>query len=628
MIYLPKIYGVCAGSKKAIDMCILLRKEYKNKKIYIYKELLHNEYVIKYLEKNSIECTNDLSKINKDDILIIRAHGESKKTFEYLKTKGIKWFDATCKNVIKVHETVESKYKEGYKIIIFGSENHPEVIGTNGWCNDEAIIIENKNDIKLLNKSIKYYLVSQTTASYNKFIELIKIMKNNNINFEYENTICMAQKIIQDSSIQTAKKVDVMFAIGGKNSSNSKELYECVSKVTPSYYFSNIKDFYEHIKSKKYNLNMNFGFTGGASTLKCEIDEYIHLLEFMMFYKDKVKDLTKLINKENKKFTLENNTIIDESINEFIRMNNDGKFLRGCLINLGYSLKHNDNYSDYLSVAYETFETSILIHDDIIDNASSRRGKETIHNYYYNKFKNYGIENNSIHNNLAICIGDLGIFYTNKIILDHYKNDKNLNKILSYYNNIVINTIKGEILDVYLPFIEMNDKSHILNEDDIMKIYELKTSWYSIVGPFCLGMILGGCSKKNIKYFEQILMPLGYYFQIKDDILGIFGLSKVTGKSVTSDIEEFKQTILYSYIKIKKPECLNELLKYYGHKINENDLTCVKELLKSSGALEYANNKMSELYDIVKSNIESLKIKNDIKNILLGLIVYLLLRDK
>ena len=164
-------------------------------------------------------------------------------------------------------------------------------------------------------------------------------------------------------------------------------------------------------------------------------------------------------------------------------MNGDGKFLRGCLIDLGYKLTKNDDYAKTLSLAYETFETSILIHDDIIDNAHLRRNKETIHETYKDEFKKYNVENDNTNTSLALCIGDLGFFYTNEMITKKYKNDKNLAKLLSYYNNIVIKTIKGEIIDVALPFIEKNDKEHTLHEEDIMEIYRLKTSWYTVVGP-------------------------------------------------------------------------------------------------------------------------------------------------
>lgn len=628
MIYYPKIYGTCAGANKAIEVAYKLKKENTKKNIYIYKEILHNPYIIKELEKDDIKCIDDLSLLTKNDILIIRAHGEPKETYDYLEKNNIEYYDATCTNVLKVHNIAIDKQNNGYKIIIVGKKTHPEVIGTNGWINNEGIIIEKKDDYKELNKNDKYFIVCQTTVSHKILQELLNYMNENNISYEIENTICNAQKLIQTSSITLAEQMDIMFVIGGKESSNTKELFNLCNEVTKTYYFSDIREFFNFIKKEKYTLNTKIGFTGGASTPKDQIKEYANLLEFFIYYKSKLKEFEVELKKINKTFIEKDNPIVIDAINKFINMNGDGKFLRGCLIDLGYKLNKNDDYAKTLSLAYETFETSILIHDDIIDNAHLRRNKETIHETYKNEFKKYNVENDNTNNSLALCIGDLGFFYTTELITKKYKNDKNLAKLLSYYNNIVIKTIKGEIIDVALPFIEKNDKKHTLHEEDIMEIYKLKTSWYTIVGPFVLGMILGNSKVKDMETFEKVLEPLGIAFQIKDDILGIYSSKEILGKSVYSDIEEFKQTILYSYIKIKRNDLLDELLKYYGRSINEEESKKVQQLFEESGALEYATNKMNGMFNEAYSNIKSMDIKEYIKNILLGLILFLRLREK
>lgn len=628
MIYYPKVYGTCAGANKAIEAAYKLKKENKDKNIYIYKEILHNPYIINELLKDDIKCIDDLSILNENDILIIRAHGEPKETYDYLNSHNIEYYDATCTNVLKVHKLATQKQKDGYKIIIIGKKTHPEVIGTNGWINNEGIIIEDKDDYKELNNNDKYFIVCQTTISHKKLQELLNYMNENNISYEIENTICNAQKLIQTSSVTLAEQMDIMFVIGGKESSNTKELYNLCNEVTKTYYFSDIKDFFNFIKKEKYTLNTKIGFTGGASTPKEQIKEYANLLEFFIYYKTKLKEFETDLKKINKSFLENDNPIVIDAVNKFINMNGDGKFLRGCLIDLGYKLTKSDDYAKTLSLAYETFETSILIHDDIIDNAHLRRNKETIHETYKDEFKKYNVENDNTNTSLALCIGDLGFFYTNEMITKKYKNDKNLAKLLSYYNNIVIKTIKGEIIDVALPFIEKNDKKHALHEEDIMEIYRLKTSWYTVVGPFILGMILGNSKAKDIETFEKVLEPLGIAFQIKDDILGIYSSKEILGKSVYSDIEEFKQTILYSYIKINRNDLLDELLKYYGKNITEEESKKVQKLFEDSGALEYATNKMNKMFNEVYTNIKSMDIKEYTKNILLGLILFLRLREK
>lgn len=624
MIYYPKTFGTCAGSNNAINMAFKLKDEYKNKKVYIYKEILHNPYIINLLKRNNIICIDDLNIVTKNDILIIRAHGEPKSTYEYLDKKKITYYDATCINVKRVHELVEQKYLNHENIIIVGKKNHPEVIGTNGWCNNSAIIVEDKNDYKSINKKTKYFIVCQTTVSKNLVDDLLKYLNKQNIKYDFVNTICVAQKNIQSSSLETAKNIDVMFVIGGKSSSNTKELFNLLSKQVKTYYFSDLLEFYNFIKKKNYTTKTKIAFTGGASTPKEQIYEYANLLEFIIYYKNELRILKRRLNYYNNKI-FDDNTIINNALNKFIKMNNDGKFIRGCLIDLGYKLNKNDNYSKDLSIAYETFETSILIHDDIIDNADVRRSKKTIHKEYEEEYKNFNISNDSTNTSLALCLGDYGMYYANQIIINAYKNDKNISKLLYYYNDIVMKTIKGEILDVYLPFIERNDKNHTLKESDILEIYKLKTSYYTIVGPFILGMILANQTNKSINIFKNILIDLGIAFQIKDDILGIFGSDKKLGKSTSSDIEEFKQTILYSYIKTNKKEYLSELLKYYGEKDTTKE---VQKIFIESGALEYANEKMNTLFNKTKEQINNLNIKKDIKNILLGFITFLEIREK
>ena len=385
-------------------------------------------------------------------------------------------------------------------------------------------------------------------------------------------------------------------------------------------YFKTLEDFYTYIKAQNITNKTNILVIGDKS------NEYTNLLEFIIYYNETKRKIEKDMKLFNKQIKTDKNEIINQALDYFKESNSNGKCIRGTLINLGYNAKKNNDYAIKLASAYEAFETSILIHDDIIDNSDLRRNKQTIHKKYQDDFKDYKQDNTPY--NLALCIGDAGFFYTYNYIIKNYKNDKNILKVLNYYNDVVLNTIKGEILDVYLPYIEKNNKKHIITEDVIMSIYRLKTSIYTIVGPFILGMILSGSSKKDQEYMTHALTPLGISFQIKDDILGIMSKSEALGKPVYSDIEEFKQTILYSYIKLYKKEYLDELLKYYGNKINNDDLLKVQEIIIKSGALDYANDRMNDLFNDSKEMINKSKINKKSKKILLGFITYLSLRKK
>ncbi len=608
MICYPNSFGSMFFSSKQIETAINLKKEYKNKKVYI----TNKDYNKSFLKYYNLLLLNDLDEINKDDLLVIE--NEKKETIDYLIKNNIVYYDTTSLEIKKEISTIINKYKDNYKIILIGNNNLNIII--NSYINYEGLIIKDINDLKILNKDNNYFILSN-----NNDLEIINYLFKNNFNYELYSNIEYDNKILKDS-IKLSKNVDIMIVI------NDINLYNEIKQNTKTYYFDNINTFYDFILKKKLNKNINIGFTTSEYYSKEEVYKYSYLYEFIIYYKETKKKIEKEIIKLNKSIKLTNNDIINESINKFINSNSDGKCIRGTLIDLGYRMNNNNNDEKAipLASAYETFETSILIHDDIIDNSDYRRGKITIHTQYKDEFKSFNIDNTPT--SLALCLGDAGFFYTNNYIIKNYRNNPNLDKILEYYNNIVINTINGEILDVYLPYIEKNNKKHILNESDIEEIYKLKTSIYTIVGPFILGMILSNSKQKEIKKMESILEPIGVSFQIKDDILGIFSNKNDIGKSNTSDIEEFKQTILYSYIKIYKKEYLNELLKYYGTKVNEKDLEKIKQIFIESGALEYANNKMIGLFNISKLNIKLLNIDQNIKRILLGLITFLEIRKK
>ncbi len=326
----------------------------------------------------------------------------------------------------------------------------------------------------------------------------------------------------------------------------------------------------------------------------------------------------------NSKLIKEENLYIKELIEEFKDLNSDGKFIRGFLILLGNEIMKSEDYKKAipLALAFELFQTAVLIHDDIIDNASLRRGKKTIPTRYQEKYVNA----KHLGDSLAICAGDLGFYKANEILIDNYNDNKYL---LKYFNNIIINTIRGETLDVVLPHMQkygyFNDSKL---ENHVMDIYRLKTSWYSIVGPICVGMILGRATEKQVSMMEELAYGLGIAFQIKDDILGIYS-SKVENEKTASDISEFKQTILYSYVYDNNKEYLGELNKYYGKDaLTLEEVKKVRDIFKDSGALNYAEELMKKLFKDSNDKLDKLDfISADYKKVIKGFIVYLEQRD-
>lgn len=280
-IYISEVCGLCYGSNNAISktreaLC-------DNKNVVLYKEILHNQNVINELKNKGAIIKEHIENLNENDYVIIRAHGEKESTFSHLKSKHISYLDCTCPNVKAIHLLVKKKQQEGYKIIIIGKKSHPEVIATSGWCNN-PIIIENENDFnKLILKHPKYYLVCQTTFSKDKaelFItKILNILNDKKKEFDYKNTICNAQKNINESSIKLANDMDIMIVIGGKNSSNSIELFNNVSKVKTTYFIHDPNEVLDLVKNNLIKRGQKIGITAGASTMNEDIVYTKKLLE-------------------------------------------------------------------------------------------------------------------------------------------------------------------------------------------------------------------------------------------------------------------------------------------------------------------------------------------------------------
>lgn len=399
-----------------------------------------------------------------------------------------------------------------------------------------------------------------------------------------------------------------------------------------------IEDLYTFISGKMTKWDNISTISFIAHTLEDEalaIQGY-QLMSFMQFYLTAHSRLSDKMACYNAEIRDETEPHIRECVQELTRMNTGGKYIRGTLSNLGYHIFASEDisYSDALAISFELFQTAILIHDDIIDHASFRRNQETIPLSYCSRWKakrqqTKGEDMLDVANSLAICAGDYGMYLTNQKLLSSYENDHNLGKLLIYFNQVMLKTIKGEIIDVVLPFEEkyqLSDNENIF--DSIAEIYRLKTAWYTLIGPLCAGAILAGCQETELHELEKFAEEIGIAFQIKDDILGIFADTETLGKNVGSDISEFKQTILYAYVRTSD-EYYDQLMDYYGRSINKEELIMVQEIFRASGALQFAEEKMDEHFFVAKRVLDNITyIPSSKKDILYGLLIYMKYRHK
>ena len=274
-IIVSEYNGFCGGVKAAVLRADQILSE--EKKLYSYGEIIHNKDVVEKLKNMGMVVVDDLPE-NNDAKLLIRSHGVGKHIYDKLEEKSIEVVDATCVKVKKIHKIVEEFKNNEYNIIVVGDENHPEVKGIVGWCNNEAEIVKSPEELKkIIDASKKYCLVCQTTFNLNIFKEILKTIEINNYsNIVVHNTICDATRKRQEACVEISSKCDVMLIVGGKNSSNTKKLYELSKELCPNTF---LIENYREIPYNYIDKNTIVGVSAGASAPDWIIEEVISMLE-------------------------------------------------------------------------------------------------------------------------------------------------------------------------------------------------------------------------------------------------------------------------------------------------------------------------------------------------------------
>ena len=269
--------GFCFGVKRAMKMAWDELENKSENDVYSLGPLIHNKQAVnRYKEKGLME-KDSLEKIPNNSKLIIRSHGVAENIYTESQSKNMKIVDTTCPFVKKIHDIVKDYYDKGYKIIIVGNATHPEIIGINGWCNNEAYVINCLEEIDNItfNSNNKYCVVSQTTFNLELFDKIVDTLKSKTDNLTVKNTICFATKERQLAANDLAKEVDCMVVIGGKHSSNTQKLVNICEDLVPTF---SIETKEELNKGDFKNFKVA-GVTAGASTPDWIIDEVIEFLK-------------------------------------------------------------------------------------------------------------------------------------------------------------------------------------------------------------------------------------------------------------------------------------------------------------------------------------------------------------
>ncbi len=274
--------GFCAGVERAIEIVEKSILKY-GAPVYVRHEIVHNKYVVDDLKNKGAIFVEELEEIkDKTRPVIFSAHGVPKKIPEDARNYNMTYVDATCPLVSKVHREAENLNKAGYHLILIGHQNHPEVIGTMGQLSKGSIdLIQNENEAKEYqppnNKKISY--VTQTTLSVDDTKDIIQILKDRfpDIKAPLKEDICYATTNRQMAVKNIAKKCDLFFVIGSRNSSNSVRLVEVAKKSGCSN--SQLIHSQSEIPFDLIEAANTIGISSGASAPEILVDNFINELK-------------------------------------------------------------------------------------------------------------------------------------------------------------------------------------------------------------------------------------------------------------------------------------------------------------------------------------------------------------
>lgn len=275
-IIVAKRTGFCFGVSRAIEEVKKVLDE--KKEVYIYGELVHNKQVMNELKELGATVINNLEEIPEDSnskIVVIRAHGVTKKEKEVLENNFLEVVDMTCPIVENLVKFVKQKQKENYYVVLYGKPDHPEVVGLRGNVEEEKLLITSS---PLEIKVKKTLIVSQTTMAESDFKEFIVDMIKCNSFSEVliKKTICSETIIREQETFSLSKKCDLILVIGGKHSSNTEKLYNIAKKnCKRTFHVEKV----EELEQIDINSSDVVGIVTGSSTPEIELERVINFLE-------------------------------------------------------------------------------------------------------------------------------------------------------------------------------------------------------------------------------------------------------------------------------------------------------------------------------------------------------------
>ena len=254
--------GYCFGVKRAMNIVEKGLRE-RDGKIYIIGEIIHNPQAVERLRNLGARSVAGIDEVESDGTLVIRAHGMSPEILEEARRRGIKLLDATCPFVHRSQSYVKELSNRSYDVIIIGDMEHPEVQGIAGHARGSVFIVKDLEDVGRIGRLKKAGLVVQTTFSPEKAQVIIEEIRKNVDELKVYDTICQATVARREATLELARQVDLMIIVGGRNSSNTRRLFQmCLDAGVESRFVERV----EEIKPSWFEGVSLVGVSTGTST--------------------------------------------------------------------------------------------------------------------------------------------------------------------------------------------------------------------------------------------------------------------------------------------------------------------------------------------------------------------------
>ena len=267
--------GFCHGVRNAISVAEeILAAEHD---VYSLGPIIHNKDVVERLAKSGLKTVGTVEEIRSGTVLI-RSHGAAPAQITTLKEKGFKIVDATCVLVKRVQHIAAELEADGYKVVIIGEENHPEVQAVVG-CARDVVVLADESDLHKLGANGKLGVVFQTTQNPEDVGRMLGAIGRSSFNeLKVINTLCKEAIKRQESAVQLCRQVEIMFVLGGLESANTRRLADLCKRVNPrTYHLQNWAELDESVLSGRKTA----GVTAGASTPDWIINEFVENLEVL-----------------------------------------------------------------------------------------------------------------------------------------------------------------------------------------------------------------------------------------------------------------------------------------------------------------------------------------------------------